>query len=171
MNWFKKLFSANKAASIETDLVFKSSKDAFEFSCKFMDCTLGEKKSVPALVVDARELAPNIGSAVKTEADKSQIAMIRVASRTDGFVIPARTAGAQSAIRPDLALQRRYAHGHPDLKPGDLVTFTAMIYKSEMVKAFGDKDAGWVGLITSKLEPKLNIQNGPSWQIEEQFHD
>lgn len=171
MNWFKKMFSANKSANIETDLVFKSGLAALEFSCKFMDCTLGEMKSVPALVVDARELASNVESAVKTAADKSQIAIIRVASSAGGFVIPAKTAGAQSSIRPDLAQGRGYAHGQPDLKPGDLVTFTAMIYKSEMAEKFGDKDAGWVGLITSKLEPKLNIQNGPSWEIEEQFHD
>ena len=97
--------------------------------------------------------------------------MIRVASKNGGFVIPAKTAGAQSSIRPDLARQKGYAHGHPDLKPGDLVTFTAIIYKSEKAEAFGDKDAGWIGLITSKLEPKLSIQNGPSWQIEKQFHD
>ncbi len=170
LNWFKQLFSANKTASMETDLVFKSGQDALEYSCKFMDCTLGEKKSVPALVIDARGFAPNIESAVKTEADKSQIAIIRVASRTGGFVIPAKTSGTQSSIRPDLAQQRGYAHGHPDLKPGDFVTFTAMIYKDELAEKFGDRDAGWVGLITSKLEPKLNTQNGPSWQIEEQFH-
>jgi len=172
LNWFRKLLSSNTGANKETDLVFKSGEGAFEYACKFMDCTLGEGKSVPAIVIDARKYSSDIGMAVKTELDKSQLATIRVASKNGGFVIPVKTAGAQSSIRPNLVSRIGRNQGHPDLKPGDLVSFTAMTYSKDMAKAFGNKESGWVGLITSKLEPRLDVRSEPSiWQIEEKFHD
>lgn len=172
MNLFKKIFPSNADADKETDLVFKSSEDAFEYACKYMDCTLGEGKSVPAIVVDAREFASDLRSAVKTESDKSQLVMIKVASKNGGFVIPAKTAGSQSSIRPDLTSQIGRSHGHPDLESGDLVSFTAMVYRKDMAEAFGNKESGWIGLITSKLESKLDVRSEPwNWRMEEKFHD
>ena len=85
MNWFTKIVSSNTTANAETGLVFKDCEAAFAHACKWMDCTLGEGTSVPAIVVDSREFASDIGCAVKTESDKSQLAMIRVASKNGGF--------------------------------------------------------------------------------------
>ena len=172
MNWFTKIVSSNTTANAETGLVFKDCEAAFAHACKWMDCTLGEGKGVPAIVVDSREFASDIGCAVKTESDKSQLAMIRVASESGGFVIPAKTAGAQSSIRPDLVSSERQSPGRPDLKPGDLVIFTAMTYREDMAEAFGSKESEWMGLITLKLEPRLDVRSDPPiWVIEEKFHD
>ncbi len=172
MNWFRKIFAPSATIGTTNILPFKSNEAAFEYACKFMDCTLEEGRSIPAIVVDAREFASDIKSAVKTQADKSQLAMVRVASEGGGFVISAITAGAQSSIRPDLAARIGRSQGHPDLKPGDLVIFTAMTYSEDMAQSSGNADWGWVGLITSKLEPLLDVRSEPSiWQIEEKFHD
>jgi hypothetical protein len=47
-----------------------------------------------------------------------------------------------------------------------------MTYNKEIAETVGNKESGWVGLITSKLEPKLDTRAEPSiWQIEEKFHD
>lgn len=172
MSYFKKLFSSNSRADSKKELVFDSGKAAYKYACAYMDSTLREGVSIPALVVDAKEFASEIGESVKTESDLSQLVMIRVASKNGGFVIPAKTAGSTSSVRPDLLSQSRSSHGHPNLKPGDLVSFTAMSYSDEMAEAFGSQEAGWVGFITSKLEPRLDIRDEPSiWQMEEKFYD
>ena len=172
MHWFSKIFRSSSTVDTTAELVFKSGENAFGYACKYMDCSLGEGRTVPAIVVDAREVASDEISPVKTEPDQSQVAMIRVASHEGGFVIPAKTAGAQSSRRPDLVSQEGHDNRHPDLKPGDLVSFTAMTYNKEIAETVGNKESGWVGLITSKLEPKLDTRAAPSiWQIEEKFHD
>jgi len=107
MNIFRKLFSTNQNTARDPEMVFESGEAAYEYACKFMDCTIEEGVSVPALVVDARDFASDIGMAVKTESDRSQLAMIKVASKSGGFVVPVKTAGSNSSVRPDLVSPSR----------------------------------------------------------------
>lgn len=120
------------------ELVFKSNMAAFEYACKYLDCTLNEGATLPAIVIDAKD---ELGTekSVKTQDDGSQLAMIKVASSEGGFIVLANTAGKESTI----------------LKPGDFVAWQAMQHMPDIGKIAGDLIFGWAGLIIGTLKPEL----------------
>ena len=131
-------------------LYFKSGEASLEMACKYMDCTLAEHRTLPALVLDSQKLFGTDAS-VKVQANGTQLAMLRVASSDGGFLVAANTAGATG----------------PRLVPGQLVAWQAMKYAPELAKAGAtDKRFGWVGLIVGTL--KFEFVNG-SWVGDSQF--
>lgn len=136
--------------TLPTDLSFKNSQSAFEYSCAYMNCDLRCGCFLPALIVDARQLGDE--EAVKTHEDGIQTCALRVASNDGGFLVFAQTAGANG----------------PKLEPGMLVGWQAGAYNSEIAKINPeDKRFGWVGLIAAVLHPNLDIKKG--WKIDEPF--
>jgi hypothetical protein len=130
-------------------LFFKDGPAAIEYACKFMECSLHEGRSLPAVVLDSRELF-GTPTAVKTQNDGNQIAMLRVASDDGGFLVTATTAGPLG----------------PKLQPGQLVAWKAMNHMPDIAKTMKDKRFGCVGLIIGTLKPEH--RNG-SWVGDEMF--
>ena len=134
-------------------LVFKGTQEAFEYCCKFMDCQLTVGRTLPALVVDAQEIA-GTNTKVKRRNDGVQIAMLRVPSRDGGFLVLSETVSSDA----------------PNLHAGDLVAWYIGGYNSEVGQVGDDNRLGWVGLIVGRLEPKLEIKDGTSeWKVAEFF--
>lgn len=121
------------------NLMFKDNNSAFDYACKYIDCTPKEGATLLAIVLDSKEEYETKQS-VKTQDDGSQLAMIKVASDDGGFNVPANTAGTEGVI----------------LKPGDLVAWQAMQYMPELGNIAEDSRFGWVGLILGTLKPELN---------------
>jgi hypothetical protein len=130
-------------------LVFEDGSAALEYACKFMECSLHEGSNLPAVVLDSRELFAT-PTAVRTQDDGNQIAMIRVASDDGGFVVPATTAGPNG----------------PKLQPGQLIAWIAMKHLPEITQTMKDKRFGWVGLIVGTLKPE---HRSGSWVGDERF--
>lgn len=130
-------------------LYFEGGNAALEYACKFMDCPLGEGVSLPALVLDSRELF-GTSTAVKIQDDGNQLAMLRVASDDGGFLVAATTANPKG----------------PKLQPGQLVAWKAMKHVPAIAETTKDKRFGWVGLIVGTLKPEH--VNG-SWVGGERF--
>ena len=134
--------STDKALNPEKifdNLIFKDNNAAFDYACKYIDCTLKEDATLLAIVLDSKE-EYRTKQSVKTQDDGSQLAMIKVASDDGGFNVPANTAGTKGAV----------------LKPGDLVAWQAMQYMPELGNTVEDSRFGWVGLILGTLKPELN---------------
>lgn len=117
-------------------LPFKSNKAAFEYTCKYLDTTLKEGVILPAIVIDSNKEFGTV-HAIKVNDDRSQIAMIKVASSDGGFFVPANTDSSTNT----------------QLKPGDFVAWQAMQYRNEVGKLSEDKRFGWIGLIIGTLKP------------------
>lgn len=148
---FKKKQPKPKKVPVAADfpLFFKDNVGAFEVACKLMDCSLFEGARLPALVLDATGMF-GFPTAVKKRENGRQRAILRIASSEGVFIVPADTVGANG----------------PDLAPGDLVEWWAGKFSDEVARGYGNRDFGWVGLITAKLKPA--IIDGV-WQIESSF--
>lgn len=118
-------------------LYFKDGAAAFGYCCQYMECPLGEGSSLPALVLDARELFGS-AAAVKIEDNGNQTAAIRVASSDGGFLVFGPTAGPKG----------------PRLQPGQLVCWQAGSFSPSVAKLSKDGRFGWVGLIVGTLKPQ-----------------
>jgi len=135
-------FKRAKMAPIRTGIgpgpmYFKDGTAAFSAICEYMECPLGEGSSLPALVLDARELF-GTASAIKIEPNGIQVAAIRVASSDGGFVVLASTLGPKG----------------PRLEPGQLVVWQAGEFSPAVAKVSQDPRFGWVGLIVGTLKPE-----------------
>lgn len=121
-------------------LMKATSNDAFfEMQCQYGYTDIKSGKGIAAIVIDGTK---DWGApvAVKLEDDGTQLAMIKVASTSGGFVVPAKTAWK----------------GAP-LSVGDLVTWVPMTFSRQMKRVH--KDWGWTGPIVAKIEPA----EGPDW--------
>lgn len=120
-------------------LFFKDGVAALEYACKFMKCPLYEGSSLPAIVLDPREMF-GAAATIQTLKDGNQVAMLRVASDDGGFLVFAATAGPKG----------------PKLQPGNLVAWKAAKHSTEVAASMGAKDArsGWVGIIIGTLKPE-----------------
>lgn len=130
-----------KAKSANATLVFKSNESFFNMFCEFGATEICKGARIPALVLDARELA-GAKNAIKTNKDGSQFAMIRVASPEGGWVTIADTASSN----------------HTPLQPGDLVAWMPLELGPHSITA--DTRTTWLGLIIAKLHPEMG-ENGP----------
>lgn len=138
------------AHSKAVPLIFKSDTAAFEYACEYMDNSLTEGATLPALVVDARKYA-GMDTAVMRDAKGIQTAMVRVASDDGGFLCVTRT------VAPEVE----------DLEPGTFVAWQAQKYIPSAEKAFDDPRSAWIGFIVAKLKPRLDVNNG--WAIERSY--
>ncbi|WP_319773965.1 hypothetical protein [Breoghania sp.] len=121
-----------------TDLTFTDGASAFEYSCQCLDCTVELKKPLPALVLDARE---HFGQTTPTKIneDKTQTVVLRIPTPDGGFVVLARTAGADG----------------PMLKGGELVAWMPLLYNEQLANETEEAGLGWVGVIIGTLKPVL----------------
>lgn len=134
----------------ETLLPFKNNQLAFEYVCKYMDCTLQSEKPLPALVAQANEFA-GIEFPVQKDENGIQTVLLKVASDDGGFFVMAKTPKPIPF----------------DLESGDFVAWQPLQYKGEVVKNTEDKRIGWIGLIVAKLKPDLDTKKG--WSISYKF--
>jgi hypothetical protein len=120
-------------------LFFKDGTAAIEYACKFMECPLQEGSFLPARVLDPREMF-GAATAIQTQKDGNQVAMLRIASSDGGFIVFAATAGPKG----------------PQLKPGDFVAWRAAKHSADVAASMDAKDkrSGWVGLIVGTLKPE-----------------
>lgn len=120
-------------------LFFKDGASALEYACKFMECPLHDGSFLPALVLDPREML-GAATAIQTQKDGNQVAMLRVASSDGGFIVFAATAGPKG----------------PKLQPRDLVAWRAAKHSADVAASMGAKDnrSGWVGLVVGTLKPE-----------------
>ena len=145
----KKPTRPSASENVIPQLCFEDGNAALEYACKFMECPLGEGSFLPAVVLDSRELF-DTQTAVKTQEDGNQLAMLRVASDDGGFLVAATTANPKG----------------PKLQPGQLVAWTAMKHVPEIAETTKDQRFGWVGLIVGTLKPEH--ANG-CWVGDERF--
>ncbi len=131
----------------ELPLAFQSGEGAFEYACKYCGCDLEEGENLIAIVLDTRKIVGG-DVAVKTLANGHQLAMLKVSSPDGGFVVSAETLSALG----------------PKLEPGDLVSWRIGSYSSHVAELFGDKRAGWVGLIVAKVKPEYSLRDG--WLLD-----
>jgi hypothetical protein len=118
-------------------LYFRDGAAAFGYICQYMKCPLGEGSSLPALVLDSRELF-GTAAAVRIEDDGNQTAAIRVASSDGGFLVIGPTAGPKG----------------PRLQPGQLVLWQAESFSASLAKRSKDERFGCIGLIVGTLKPE-----------------
>jgi hypothetical protein len=158
-----------------TPLIFRNNKSAFEYACKFMDCTLKKEAKIPALVIEILERGANQPSTT------GQDMIIKVASDDGGFLILNSSLGDDdfSALLPKDT--RELCKNIKDLKVGDLILWQAvhyfmsendkkraedeahMKYFPKQTKMMRDERYGWDGYVIAKLEPILDIKKG--WKI------
>lgn len=131
-------------------MTFKDNEAAFTHACQFMDSKIFEGAILPALVLDARELA-GTEAAVKKDADGTQTVLLMICSDDGGFVVMAQTCGANG----------------PDLEPWDLVAWRAGNLVTKLGKSSEDMRFGWVGHVIGTLEPQW--ANG-SWVMAKMFY-
>src|SRR6202030_238606 len=98
-------------------LYFRDGAAAFDYICKYMECPIAEGSSLPALVLDSRELF-GTAAAVKIEDNGNQMAAIRVASSDGGFLVVRPTVGPKG----------------PRLQPGQLVLWQAESFSPSLAK-------------------------------------
>jgi hypothetical protein len=127
---------------------FKDNAAAFTYACKFLNCNLAEGAMLPALVQDGRELFGTQES-VHAKPDRTQTAVLKIASRDGGFLVVATTPGRG-----------------PVLKPGDFVGWLAGHHSAKLAESSADKRFGWVGVIVGTLRPEW--KDG-SWVGQERF--
>lgn len=104
--------------------------------CKYGATGISKGVAIPALVLDARELA-DAKNAIKTNKDGSQFAMVRVASPEGGWVTLADTPN----------------NSHTPIEPGDLVAWMPLELGPNSITA--DTRTRWFGLIIAKLAPEM----------------
>ena len=133
-------------------LYFKNNESAFEIACRLMVNDLSEGVTLPALVLDAKQLGPFQNHSVIVKPDGNQLVFLKVASNDGGFVIPTETAGAKG----------------PKLEPGDLVAWRAIEYFEDIGEhaKINDKRFGWIGFVVAKLKPEFRDEG---WAIEQTF--
>jgi hypothetical protein len=119
-------------------LYFKDGEAAFEYCCKFMECPLVAGASLPALVLDSRELI-GAKNAVARRKDGYQVCLIRVASSDGGFVVGASTSWPKG----------------PDLQSGQLVLWCAQEILDGLAAGTKDKREAWAGVIEGILKPEF----------------
>jgi hypothetical protein len=132
-----------------TPLVFKDAYCAFEYACKFMNCSIEKDRMMMAIVLDGRTEF-GLSDSVKLKQDGIQLACLKVASDDGGFIVLAETAGRNG----------------PKLKPGELVAWLPGFFNSQIADSVEDSRFGWMGLIVGTLEPAW--RDG-SWEGKERF--
>jgi hypothetical protein len=125
------------------NLVFKSNEDYFEYFCKYMDCAIREKESLPALVLDATKVL-DAKESVSILPNGCQMLAIKVADDDGGFVIVTETLWA----------------GAPLLVPGDLVAWEPMKYAPELEEMIPGTRYAWIGFVVSLAKPEV-VLNEP----------
>ena len=143
------MFDWLKKTKTEPPLYFKDADAAFAFACEFLQCELSSDSVIPALVLDARTVGGEV--AVKVQPDGIQVAMLKVSSKDNGFMVMESTASSQG----------------PSLKPGDLVAWQAGSQVAALAALSPDPRSTWVGLILAKLQPEYT--SGRGWAIEQPF--
>ena len=136
--WVRRILSGTKNASeapVHQTLIYKSNEAAFNVFCKFGQTDLAEKRSIPALVLDAVKEA-GAKRSVKYNADGSQLAMIHIAAPDGGWKTVASTC----------------APGLAPLQPGDLVLWMAL--ETFEAPITNDRRSIWNGLIVAKIAPE-----------------
>ncbi len=71
-------------------LPFKNNASAFEYACRYLDCTIEAGRMLPAIVEDSRVLFGTKSSAHLHD-DDTQTVVLRVAGADSGFLALART--------------------------------------------------------------------------------
>ncbi|MEI6714165.1 MAG: hypothetical protein WCO60_10460 [Verrucomicrobiota bacterium] len=117
-------------------LYFKDSLGLFEYACRYMSFELKEGACILGIVLDARNFG--VETPVAINSDKTQRAVISVASDDGGFLSIALTAGSTG----------------PLLKPGQLVSWRAG-RKLDAKLDPSDERTGWVGLIGATLKTEI----------------
>lgn len=114
--------------------IFKNSQGAFEYACKYLDCTLRKDAMLPAIVIS--NASQKYGQSEEREKD---FFLIKVASDDGGFEVLAETVN-----NTDIKL-----------KQGDFVGWQAAGLISDLGKKLGDIRCGWVGFILTTLKLEL----------------
>ncbi len=115
--------------------IFKNSQGAFEYACKYLDCTLREDAMLPAIVIS------NAGQKYGKDKERAKdLFLIKVVSNDGGFEVFAATLN-----NTDIKL-----------KPGDFVGWQAAKLIPDLGKKLGaDIRCGWVGIIITTLKLEL----------------
>lgn len=129
----------NQSVALPPVLYFKSGEAFLSYQCEYGHTDLKEGRGVVALVLDAKEKF-GTESAVKIEPDGRQMAILHVAGKNGGFIVPAMTPSGRG----------------DHLESGDVVIWVPGIYNADIAKGFGDTRAGWVGLIRAKVAPEID---------------
>ena len=143
------MFGWLKKSNATPPLRFKDSEAAFAYACEFLQSNLSPGAVLPALVLDARTVGGEV--AVKVQPDGTQITMLKVCSKDNGFMVMASSASPQG----------------PKLRPGDLVAWQAGSQVAELASLSPDSRSTWVGLVLAKLMPEYT--SGRGWAIEQPF--
>ena len=123
------LFRKKKVPPLGDELHFKSNQAAFEYCCRFLDTTIRDRDTLPALVTD-----------VKHRQDGRQICALQVASKEGGF---------------RLEFCETINEHVPPLRVGDLVAW----YVAEYSEALGKAGLFMSSWVVEKLEPVYNIKH------------
>lgn len=119
-------------------------RDAFfRLQCKYGDSDIEINKGIVARVLDASKEF-GVPLPVKVQADGSQVAVLRVISEDDGFIVSAKTPPGS---------------GLP-LHPGDFVMWVPIVHSQLVAAQSVDPRFGWVGLIRAKIKTE-----GPPFEI------
>ena len=132
-----------KPDRLSEKLYFKSGVEFFEYQCEFGHTEIMVNQGIAALVLDARKEF-GTSSAIKINADGTQLAVLRVASKEGGFVVLAKTPSEKGTR----------------LNSRDVVIWVPSIYNPEIAKGLGDARTGWVGLIRARVKPEINSTGG-----------
>ena len=143
------MFDWLKKSKVPPPLRFKDSTAAFAYACESLLCEVSSGAVLPALVLDARTVGDEV--AVKVQPDGTQITMLKVCSKDNGFMVMASTASPQG----------------PKLEPGNLVAWQAGSQVPALAALSPDSRSTWVGLVLAKLMPEYT--NGRGWAIEQPF--
>lgn len=130
-----------KRTTTEPELVFTSSASLFKMTCKYGHVKIKLNRGLLAVVIDAKQEfgTPEV---VKTEADGTQTAALRVVSEDGGFVVMSRTVGRG-----------------PPLSPDDAVIWVPTAFSEEVGGLSEDKRLGWVGLIRARVNFPASHKN------------
>ncbi len=114
----------------EQPFIFKDNKSAFEYACKFKDCTIYEGAHIPALVIDS-------------DKDNEKVAL-KVASDDGGFLTLARPITKEHNIQ------------NGDFVAWTAVKYTKGLVSLANEKGLAlDPRIGWFGVISGILTPRL----------------
>jgi hypothetical protein len=101
-------------------------------------------QGIIAVIIDSKKEFGTQES-VKTRADGVQFAMIKVASKDGGFIVPALT----------------LTNGGEKLEAGDVIIWVPKTYDKSLAEKLDnqkmDKRVGWIGFIAAKIAPEIDI--------------
>lgn len=134
-------FNERKQKSSRGKLTFETGLEFFEHQCIFGEAEIKPKRGTVALVLDAAKEFGS-GMSIKMEADGTQTAMLKVASRDGGFLVLSQTLSA----------------GGEPLNPNDAVVWVPIEYSAAHVPEGADDRYGWTGYIIAKLKPEIDLE-------------